>query len=237
MASSETDKICYYCGSDARDDCIDGDLYRIHHIPGSHKSPREYIGVCPNKSAKIRAKRIARNREYSGVPGIYLEKSFNNYDPADNQKALEIVRTWAENPVGFVFLWGPVGVGKTHLICASLLWIIENGGNGKYRSMPSVIASSMPSSNPKTDIIKETIDLPIISIDDLGAGRQTDYVKDCIFRLINERCNEGMPTIIASNWSLLDMASQGVEWKSIADRITGQCRPDRFVEMKGKTRR
>lgn len=222
---------CPDCGEQSRDDCSGGYLY----VDG--KRTRE---DCPKKAAAYRSMRINRVRKASGIPRLYEDKTFDNYDPADNPAALDIAQEWAADPAGWIFFYGPVGVGKTHLSCAALGEIINSGGSGRYRSQPDIIASAMPGANPRGDAIDRLVEVSCLVIDDLGAARDTGFAFEQTYRLINGRGNDMLPTVIASNWSIKDMAGKGVDWKRIADRIVGMCRSegqDRFIKMKGLSRR
>lgn len=221
---------CPDCAGEPRDDCRGGILY----------DGRKRTGTCPSKVERDRQRRVKRSIEISKIPRLFLTKTFDNYDPSDNPEALGIVKAWALNPVGFVFMCGPVGIGKTHLCCAALKQIIERGSRAHYRTQPDIVASVMPSAMPSRDIVDDTVNYARLVIDDLGAARMTEFALETTYRIINGRYGDMRPTIIASNLTLKEMAGLSLDLKRLAGRIGEMCKLDggnRYLKMKGRSRR
>ena len=221
---------CPDCGGEYRDDCRGGTLY----------DGRKPLGTCPSKTERDRLRRVALSIELSKIPRLFLKKTFDNYDDSDNPEALDAVKAWAAKPVGFVYLCGPVGIGKTHLSCAALQKIIEGGSRAHYRTQPDIVASVMPSAMPSRDIVDDTINFARLVIDDLGAARNTEFALETTYRIINGRYGDMRPTIIASNLTLKEMAGLSLDMKRVSERIGEMCKLDggqRYLIMKGETRR
>jgi DNA replication protein DnaC len=229
---------CGLCGRPDRDNCISGNLYEIHYPPPPHAPVREFIGQCPNLTEKREREQRAGALARAGIPRLYAGKNFDNYDPTDNQSAWLHASAWAKHCSRWLYLFGPVGVGKTHLSCAALKEAITLGGRrGVYVSVPDLVASAMPAAKPAEDPVALCIRYDLLVIDDLGAERDTPFAREIIYRLINGRYCDDRPTIIASNWSVGDMARQGIDYKRAADRIAEMCGPDRVVRLTGESRR
>ena len=75
----------------------------------------------------------------------------------------------------------------------------------------------------------------IIVIDDIGAERMTEWVREQFYRLVDYRYEHQLPTIITSN---LDLQRVGAEYGDrIASRITGMCGKENILKIAGKDRR
>lgn len=79
------------------------------------------------------------------------------------------------------------------------------------------------------DFIDTIAQKTLLVIDDLGAEKPTEYVRQATYYLINEREANCLPTIITSNFSL-DYLESNIDPR-IASRIKGMCE---LVEMKGR---
>jgi len=80
--------------------------------------------------------------------------------------------------------------------------------------------------------IKELYDLPLLIIDDLGTEKNTEFVDEIIFDLVNFRYENRLQTIFTSNFSLSEIETKYHE--RIADRIKGMCQ---VIELKGESYR
>ena len=228
-----TFEYCVDCGCDSLPNCHGGTLYRDGKAGANNR-----IGDCPNMIEKRAKARRAASIKAAGLPRLYDNKTFENFDATDNPHALAKAKAWAADPTGWLYFFGPVGVGKTHLSCAALRGAITGAGRrGVYRSLPDLIAATMPASKPQGDIIGACVKRDCIIIDDLGAERDTAYALEGIYRLINGRVCDDRPTVIASNLSIIDMGRKGSDWIRIADRIAGMCGPDGVVKFTGESRR
>jgi DNA replication protein DnaC len=71
------------------------------------------------------------------------------------------------------------------------------------------------------EILEELAEVPRLIIDDLGTEKPTDYVRQSIYYLINEREMWQRQTIITSNFALSDIDRQYDS--RISSRICGMC--------------
>jgi hypothetical protein len=81
-------------------------------------------------------------------------------------------------------------------------------------------------------ILKSIAEIPHLIIDDLGTEKPTDYVRQAIYFIINEREQWQRQTIITTNFRLEDIDRQYDS--RISSRISGMCD---VRELKGKDRR
>lgn len=211
-----------------RDGCDSGYYY-------FERDGHRTVAECPNKKRNDFQERCRQMLKSAGITESYLKKTLDKFEPTGNE--VDIVKVWADEPKGWIFLYGDVGTGKTHLACAALQVAIMNGLKGYAASAPDVLWEVQPSEGNADQIMKRLMDADILSFDDLGAHRDTAFAMEVIFRILNRRYMAALPTIITSNWTLKDMAKIGIDWKRIADRIVEMTRPNRILKLKGESRR
>lgn len=104
-----------------------------------------------------------------------------------------------------LLLSGRSGVGKTHLAVAALKELIRRGHAGlfsDYRELLKEIQSSYNPSSESTEmgILEPIRTVEILVLDDLGASKPSDWVRDIVGIVLNARYNERRTTIITTNY-------------------------------------
>lgn len=122
-----------------------------------------------------------------------------------------------------VTLYGTCGSGKTHLaVCLMRQWAACNQPTDppRYVSVPDLMGELRETfgkeSATEQGTLDEYIKRPLLLLDDLGGGRQTDYVCEALFRIIDARYRDESPTIITTNLNMKELAEQ------IDDRIASR---------------
>src|SRR3990167_9483378 len=72
----------------------------------------------------------------------------------------------------------------------------------------------------------------VLIIDDIGAEKMSDWVRQILYYIINEREQRLLPTVITSNFSLQQIAEQ-IDIR-ISSRIAGMCK---LIKLTGMDRR
>jgi DNA replication protein DnaC len=104
-----------------------------------------------------------------------------------------------------VLLMGPSGVGKTHLAVAALKELLRRGHQGLFCDYRELLKEIQASYNPASESTEMKILEPIRSsevlvLDDLGASKPSDWVRDIVGIVLNARYNERRTTIITTNY-------------------------------------
>ncbi len=110
---------------------------------------------------------------------------------------------------------GPVGTGKTHLLCATLRHLtLELGIPARYVEISflfSEIRKGFGEGKSNLDAIAPLVDLDVLAIDEIGKGRGSPFEMDTLDELIARRYNAGRTTLFATNLSLAsDLARTGL---------------------------
>lgn len=135
-----------------------------------------------------------------------------------------------------LFINGNPGSGKTVFACSMAKETLKNG-IVKFVSYPAFImelqsAFKADKENP-FDIASEVAKFPgLLIIDDLGAEKITDFVRQITYFILNEREQWKLQTIITSNFSLPQLDEQ-IDAR-ISSRIAGMCK---ILKFTGKDRR
>ena len=118
------------------------------------------------------------------------------------------------------FLWGVPGSGKTTLAAEILKAQWRKGQPGKFIIIPELVLSLQSdfenSYSRAMDISKQK---GLLVLDDLGAEKTTDYVRQMLYVIINAREMNEWQTIITSNLSIEEI-STAIDPR-IASRIAG----------------
>jgi DNA replication protein DnaC len=195
---------------------------------------------CRCRSQERRASSLGAAR----IPRRYQHCSIHNFDNAGEEPSKyfalgEADRIIKEYPVegrtegrGLLFM-GPVGVGKTHLAVAILRELVQLYGiEGLFYQSGSLLKEIQDSYNPISQtselrVLAPVFDAEVLVLDELGASKPTDWVRDTLLQIINTRYNDKKLTIFTTNY-LDDRVSEKKE--TLEDRIGVRLR-SRLYEM------
>jgi DNA replication protein DnaC len=206
--------------------------------------------IVTGKGARICScrKLNSRHGQFDRVrlPKRYDGFHFGNYKPQNESQKLGLKTAMTftmEYPAvdrGLLFM-GSVGVGKTHLAVSILKGLTERGFSVLFYEFGSLLKEIQDSYNPKTQSSELGVLAPVLStdvlvLDELGASKPTDWVRDTMAHVINTRYNERKFTIFTTNY--LDERPNERE-ETLEDRIGVRVRSRlyemcRTVSMEGK---
>ena len=197
-------------------------------VPGSGARPCE----CRRRDAH--SLRLAKAR----IPKRYEKCHFNTYDHklTDSQKkalryASDFTRQFPAVDQGILFT-GPVGVGKTHLAVSIIKGLTERGFPCLFYEFGSLLKEIQDSYNPNTRSSELAVLAPVLTtevlvLDELGASKPTDWVRDTMMQVIGTRYNERRLTIFTTNYG--DARREAAD-ETLEDRVGVRLR-SRLYEM------
>ena len=121
--------------------------------------------------------------------------------------ALDTVRAWASGQpksTPWVFLYGPVGVGKTHLCCAAVAALVGADIHARYEYVPDLVdrLRSGQGDDSYAGTIAHLRNLQVLVLDDLNATKTTDWAEGEILKLVDWRYREHAPLLVTTNVEL-----------------------------------
>lgn len=181
----------------------------------------------------------ARLIEAARIPRRYGECTLSGYRPADNNGsqfrafnyAYRLVRDYPAVDRGLLFM-GPCGVGKTHLAAAILHGLLKKGVGCRFYEFGALLKEIQCSFDPESKVSEVKLLAPVyeaevLVLDELGASKPTDWVREMMMQIVNTRYNEKRLTIFTTNY-LDDRRSAGDE--TLEERIGVRLR-SRLYEM------
>lgn len=157
-----------------------------------------------NSQAKmIEAARIPRRYDQCSLQNFYPVKG-NGTQLRAFQYAWRLAREYPAVDRGLVFM-GPVGVGKTHLSVAILRGLVEKGVPCLFYEFGSLLKEIQNSYNPisqtsELKVLAPVFESEVLVLDELGASKPTDWVRDTMMQIINTRYNDKKLTIFTTNY-------------------------------------
>lgn len=176
------------------------------------------------------------------IPARYQHCTLANYDAGDSdskwsaKKEAQIVLDdyLVLDGRGLLFI-GAVGVGKTHLAVAILRELIERYQlRGLFCQFGALLRQIQDSYNPVSQtselkVLEPVFDADVLVLDELGASKPTDWVRDTMMQIINARYNDKRMTIFTTNY-LDSRKNEKDSAETLEDRI-GVAPRSRLYEM------
>lgn len=163
---------------------------------------------------------------------------------ADAAVEHEPVRRWVQrflaDPASApsLVLTGPTGVGKTHACWGAVREIVE----GRARAGLGLRwhATTHPELNdelrPKPDgshawALEPYLAAELLVLDDLGAGKQSEWTGDSLHRLVDHRWSHKLPSLFSTNLTRRALTD------AVGDRVVSRLADAQHVAIKGEDRR
>jgi DNA replication protein DnaC len=171
------------------------------------------------------------------IPRRYDACTFDSYYPLNPSQ--EAALTWGRHVVdcyprieiGLLFI-GTCGVGKTHLTVAILKGLLEKNVPCLFYDFRDLLKEIQDSWNQQKQtsemqVLAPVFDAEVLVLDELGASKPTEWVKDTMTHIINKRYNDKKVTIFTSNY--LDAKSNQFD-ETLTERVGERLR-SRLHEM------
>ncbi len=194
--------------------------------------------------------RATRVMERARIPKRYEHCDFESYSTdvgTTQQERLSLqqaklsaqgfVRDYPGSSEKGLLFMGPSGVGKTHLAVAALKELIQRGHAGifcDYRELLKEIQASYNAESESTEmgILEPIRTVEVLVLDDLGASKPSDWVRDIVAVVLNARYNENRTTIITTNY-LDNPVSEGEATRLPSGKLVLPTREDSLEQRIG----
>lgn len=224
--SEHADKACLNCAK----------ILHPFQIPSILGLPPKWLPAADYCDSCTRQKEISREKfeEQKRIDEVFRNsmltprfktRTFENFEVNDqNRKAWETAIDFKINREGNGLLFfGSYGIGKTHL-AASIANRLLGEASVLYISCPDLLSEIRESiqrkGNPHRFNIAKTVTLLVL--DDIGAEKPSDWVRETLFVLINYRYEHQLCTIFTTNCSLEKLEER--LGGRIVSRIAEMCR-------------
>ncbi len=188
---------------------------------------------CECRKQKSHSNLIKKAR----IPKRYTDCHFHNYHVFNNSQgfafkfASRLAMDYPAVDRGLL-LMGTVGVGKTHLAVSILKSLTERGFSCLFYEFGALLKSIQDSYNSVSQsselkVLAPIFDSEILVLDEIGASKPTDWVRDTMANIINTRYNDKKLTIFTTNYLDEHRAERD---ETLEDRIGVRLR-SRLFEM------
>lgn len=135
-----------------------------------------------------------------------------------------------------LILYGSTGTGKTFFAEAIADALIKKGRFAMLSSVSGLVnAMSANYNENRSRILHYVRNVDLLVLDDYGTERDTSFMNEHVFDVIDTRYTSNRPLIITTNISPEAMrANNNINVKRIAERLMESCVA---IEIKGETRR
>jgi DNA replication protein DnaC len=183
---------------------------RVRDVPATSASLQRidtgYYVTSPGAACSERC--LTALMEKRGVPERYAGLSldaFQAYNPSLHQK-LDFVQRWLGGDKGTgLLLTGKCGTGKTHLAVAAMRELVKAGEHAGFigaTAFAMKCQAAFSGSTTPDAIISKILHHRFIALDDLGAEKPTEFVRACLFALVDGIYTKNRTLIATSNLSL-----------------------------------
>lgn len=194
----------------------------------------EYENEIRKRAEQEREKSFREQQALASIGDKYLDARFEKAEIGDfNKRAYDSCRNYCKfsktaliNNIG-LYIYGENSTGKTYLTACMANELVRQGYSVLFTSMQKIgnaIKSTYHNVGENTqDVVMERLSrITFVFIDDLGkefVGGKTSYNERLLLDIINARYNNGKPTIINSNYSIKELASNYDLDRAIIERI------------------
>lgn len=168
-----------------------------HTVPTDPPPPVEGVDLDALRKARQAAEWARVVPPVYGDPTLHKLRTGDRRHPAVDATIVDRLEAWAENPTGNLVIVGPVGTGKTFAAWATLRRVF--GHDTDVYGVGAVDMFDMLRPGGDDDLSNRLRDVGVLFIDDLGAHRESEWVDERLYALINHRWEQQRPVVLTAN--------------------------------------
>jgi len=186
----------------------------------------------PSASRKDALRRLQRLQYqfHMDTPDDYKCASLLDFNDATQQN----VKEWMTSKSWLLYLQGDTGTGKTHLAFATAYESITlNLAPASWMSTPDLFADLRSAFDKPFKRIVENVRAfkGLLMLDDVGAGKDTEFSIQELYRVLYYREAWRLKTIVTTNYTITELAEK------LDDRIASRLAGGHSINLKGSDRR
>lgn len=192
------------------------------------------------RKQRERMQRVSRYRS-TGFQDAELAKCTFDKDDSASADASRIARNYVKNFKDFrkagkgLLFYGGVGTGKTFLASCIANALIDQCIPCLVTNFSRIVNTIQSTYDEKQKYIDSLNDFDLLVIDDFAMERNTEYVNEIVYNVIDSRYRFGKPLIVTTNVPVEELRDpQELQKQRIYSRIAEMCVS---VEVSGKDRR
>lgn len=231
-----------YCGK------CDTPKQGIFHFPWGEMRPRVLCKCESERRRKMDAEKEALAKKLfiseirqNAFPQREMAGWTFDVDDHGNGRITTIAKRYVEhfdemreNGKGLLF-FGDVGTGKTFYAACIVNALIDSAKPCLMTDFSRLTHTINGMISGKQEYIDSLNEYALLVIDDLSAERDTEYMGEIVYNIINGRYGAGLPIIVTTNLTAEEIKSpKDMRKKRIYSRLLEMCIP---VEVKGNDRR
>ena len=190
------------------------------------------------EDAIVRAQFEQRRKSicFRDMPGM-ASCTFDADDSPDRKESI-LCRRYAKNITKMenmgLLLYGGVGTGKSFLAAAICNECLSRRLRARMTSVSALVREIQAEPFSARGEALRALDEDLVVLDDFGAERNTDYMLEQVYGIIEARIESKKPMIVTTNLMPKDFHSDDIREQRVFDRILSVCRP---VPVIGESRR
>lgn len=192
------------------------------------------------RKQQARMERLDRLRSEGFTDAAMRTWTFEN-DDGKNEELSNVAHKYVENFPTFyeqgmgLLLFGGVGTGKSFITACIANALIDQGRPCLVTNFPRIVNSLQNDFDNRQEKIDRLNDCDLLVIDDFAVERQTEYVQEIIYNVIDSRYRIKCPLIITTNLTAQEIANAtDIRKDRIYSRLKEMTIP---IEAKGVDRR
>jgi DNA replication protein DnaC len=168
--------------------------------------------ACECTTRDLERRRVERLVEKSNLGALrkltfesFILKYRDGAPPARSPDAAwRLAKAYAENPSGWLVLYGGFGTGKTHLAAAIANYRLARAEPVVFIVVPDLLDHLRSTFSPTSDVTYdeqfETVrNTGLLVLDDLGTQTTTPWAQEKLYQILNYRYNKELPTVVTTN--------------------------------------
>lgn len=216
----------------------------VRRVPVACRCRQQQIDAeeVANKKRQRTQMIMTRLQELQAMGAAMQAKATFDLDDGKNADITAKVKKYVQNfdkarekNLGLM-IYGPPGNGKTFYAQCIANYLIEQG---QFAWMTSARLLSAAINQNYAENRQSLLDLikkaDLLILDDFGAERDTSFMAEQVFEIINTRYESGKPLVVTTNLDHGSMASASdTTTRRVYERVLEMCAP---LEVKSETRR